>query len=337
MHIHGLGDCNHTPGNDPRKLRSLAIALVTVAAFSSTELWVSLQSHSLSLLADAGHMVADVFAIAMSLLAAWISQWPPTERTPFGYRRVEILAALVNGLGLLLIGGWIGLEAIEQLQTPPTEILSGPVAITAAIGLGVNGLNAYLLHRHAESDLNLRGAFLHMLADAVSCVGVLLGAIAIAKFGWLWADGVVGVAIALLILAGSIPLIQQSLSILLEQAPAYVDTSAIRQALLTYPEVDRVTQLRIWGIAPGQTHLTASLSVTVPSGIQRDILLGKLQEQLRSTFNVADSTLQMVSAPSVALSMLPNTKIRELIQPSLSSFGEEGLENKDARIQNLHS
>ncbi|MEO0459038.1 MAG: cation diffusion facilitator family transporter [Cyanobacteria bacterium P01_A01_bin.114] len=313
MHIHGLGDCDHTPAHDPRKLRSLGIALVTVAMFSSAELWVSLQSHSLSLLADAGHMVADVFAIAMSLLAAWIAQWPPTERAPFGYRRVEILAALVNGVGLLLIGGWIGLEAIEQLQTPPTEILSGPVAITAAVGLGVNGLNAYLLHRHAESDLNLRGAFLHMIADAASCVGVLLGALVIANFGWLWADGVVGVAIALLILAGAIPLIQQSLTILLEQSPASVETSAIRQALLAYSEVGSVTQLRIWTIAPGQTHLTASLSVTLPSGIQRDILLGKLQEQLRSDFNIVDSTLQMVSAPSVALSTLPDTKIRELI------------------------
>jgi cobalt-zinc-cadmium efflux system protein len=323
MHHHGLGNCDCAPAGmaSPQKLRALWITCLLVASFSAIELGMSHTSHSLSLLADAGHMVADVFAIAMALLAAWIAQWPASEKAPFGYRRIEILAALVNGIGLLLIAGWIGKEAFEQfqgqLQGQPTEILTTPMAITAALGLGVNGLNAFLLHHHSAEDLNLRGAFLHMLADAISCLGVLVGAIAIATFHWIWVDGVMSVAIAGLILTIALPLIQESLRILLEQSPSHIDLGRVRQHLLADPAVASVTQLRVWTLAPGQICLTASLSVQVPTGIQRDLLLGKLQTSLRSQFQIHETTLQMVSSPSVALTTLPNTKIRELIQADL--------------------
>lgn len=318
MHNHGLGNCDCTPGSaSPHKLRTLWFALILVASFSGIELWLSHESHSLSLLADAGHMVADVFAIAMALLAAWIAQWPANEKAPFGYRRVEILASLVNGVGLLLIGSWVGKEAIVQLQGQlqgaSTEILTTPMAIAAAIGLGVNGLNAFLLHNHTENDLNMRGAFLHMLADAASCFGVLIVAIAISKFHWFWADGVVSIAISALILTAAIPLIRQSLSILLEQSPDDLDITQLQNWLLADPNVVDVSQLRVWTLAPGQICLTASLSVDIPGGVQRDILLGKLQASLYQDFKITDVTLQMVSAPSVVLSTLPNTKIRELI------------------------
>lgn len=170
------------------------------------ELWVSVQSNSLSLMADAGHMACDVFAIALSLWAASLASNPDRVDTD----RLNAVAALVNGGLLLLVASWLSWEAFEALRSPATDILSTPVAITAAVGLGINGLNAYLLHAHAEDNLNLRGAFLHMLADAVSCLGVLIGALLIARYGWYWADGVVGGAIALLISASAIPLIRQS-------------------------------------------------------------------------------------------------------------------------------
>lgn len=313
MHNHGFGVCDCPTETSPEKLRVLAIALVMVAGFSVVELRVSQHSHSLSLVADAGHMIADVFAIAMSLLAAWIARWPTSPQAPFGYRRVEILAALVNGIGLLLIAGWIGQEAIAQLQAPPTEILTRPMALTALGGLGVHGINAVLLHRHTDDDLNLRGAFLHTLADALSCLGVLLVAAAVYWFGWQWMDGIMSVAIALLIFTSAIPLIRQSLSILLEQPPPDINPEDIEQHLLTFGDVTQVAQLRIWTIAPGQTYLTADIIVTGNPN-RRDLLLKRLQTSLHNDFSISASTLQMRSAPPVALSTLPNTKIRELLQ-----------------------
>ena len=320
MHNHGFGVCDCPTDTSPAKLRVLAIALIMVAGFSIVELRVSHHSHSLSLVADAGHMVADVFAIAMSLLAAWIARWPTSPQAPFGYRRVEILAALVNGVGLMLIAGWIGQEAIAQLQTPPDEILTTPMALTALGGLGVHGLNALLLHRHTDDDLNLRGAFLHTLADALSCVGVLFAAAAVYWFGWQWTDGGVSLAIALLIFAGALPLLRQSLSILLEQTPPGINPTDIEQHLLTFTDISQVDQLKVWAIAPGQIHLTASVSVTGRPN-RRDLLLNQIQSSLRQNFDISEATLQMVSAPSVALSTLPDTKIRGLIQTGDISSG----------------
>lgn len=212
---HSAGHCHCAVPSSPEQIRALRIALVLVACFSVAELWVSVQSHSLSLMADAGHMVADVFAIAIAL---WTAIWTadPARRADSerlnAHRQVslEALAALINGSLLLLVSSWLAWEAVGELRFPPSEILSRPVAITAAVGLGVNALNAYLLHAHAEDNLNIRGAFLHMLADAGSCLGVLIGALLIARFGWYRADGVVSGAIALLITTTAIPLIRQS-------------------------------------------------------------------------------------------------------------------------------
>ena len=155
-------------------------------------------------------MACDVGAIALSLWAASKSQ--SVTHSDIDPERLNAIAALVNGVLLLIVSGWLGWEAIEELRMPPTDILSQPVAITAAVGLGINGLNAYLLHAHADDNLNMRGAFLHMVADASSCLGVLVGAVLIANYRWYWADGLVSSAIALLIASSAIPLIRQSWS-----------------------------------------------------------------------------------------------------------------------------
>ncbi|MEM9483562.1 MAG: cation diffusion facilitator family transporter [Cyanobacteria bacterium P01_F01_bin.116] len=334
MHNHGFGACDCPVETSPEKLKVLTIALVMVAGFSMVELRVSHHSHSLSLVADAGHMIADVFAIAMSLLAAWIARWPTSPQAPFGYRRVEILAALVNSIGLFLIAGWIGQEAVTQLQTPPEEILTRPIALTALGGLGVHGLNAFLLHRHTDNDLNLRGAFLHTLADALSCLGVLLVAATVHWFGWQWMDSGVSLVISLLILIGAITLMSQSLNILLEQTPTGLKSEDIKQHLLTFGDVTQVNQLRIWSIAPGQIYLTANLTVT-RNPHRRDLLLNRLQVSLLKNFEITETTIQMVSAPSVALSTLPNTKIRELIQtgePDLDSIVPAETEPNASRL-----
>ncbi|MEL7141935.1 MAG: cation diffusion facilitator family transporter [Cyanobacteria bacterium J06554_3] len=203
--------CHHHGGvpSTPEQVRSLRIALIFISFFSMAELWVSVHSNSLSLLADAGHMVCDVFAIALSLWTA-----AQTAKGKENIERLNAIAALVNGVLLLVVCSWLGWEAIDALRFPTGEILSQPVAMTAAVGLGINGLNAYLLHSHADDNLNMRGAFLHMVADASSCLGVLVGAVLIANYQWYWADGLVSGAIALLIASSAIPLIRQSWSVL---------------------------------------------------------------------------------------------------------------------------
>ncbi|MFQ3637563.1 MAG: cation diffusion facilitator family transporter [Cyanobacteriota bacterium] len=295
-----------------KKAQLLWVALGLIGGFSIVELAVSLSSHSLALLAEAGHMLSDVAALALALLATWIAGWPPSAAAPFGYRRVEILAALANGLGLVAIALWVGWEAIERLQHPGAEILGLPMLITAVVGLGVNLLNAALLHDHSHHDLNLKGAFLHMVSDAIGSLGVILAAIAVWAFGWAWADGAISLLVAALILTGAVPLIRQSLNILLEKAPAHPDPAAVQAHLLESEGVQAVETLRLWAIAPGQIALTAHLSVNSQDGMERDRLLQTLQSSLLAAFGITDITLQLTAPqpkPPVSLSMPPNLEL----------------------------
>lgn len=225
MHHHHSTHCVHgctseTEGiTRSNKVRLLWTALVLVGSFSLGELVVGFWSHSLALLADSGHMISDSLALVLALLATWIARFT-SNKASFGYRRVEILSALANGIGLVAIAVWIAWEAITRLQSPPTDILSLPMLITASVGLGVNSVNALLLHDSSHHDLNIRAAFLHMVADAISSVGVILAAIAVWVMHWLWADGVISLFVSGLIVLGAIPLIVQSLNTLLENPPA---------------------------------------------------------------------------------------------------------------------
>jgi cobalt-zinc-cadmium efflux system protein len=192
------------------KVKRLTYVFFLVASFSVIELVIGSYSHSMSLLADAGHLFSDCLALLLSLLGAWIAQ-----RNKSSDQRVETGIALFNGCSLLVIGGGVGLEAIMQLQAPATEILSLPMLSAAIIGLGVNSVNILLLHDHSHEDLNLKGAFLHIIADALSSVGVLLAALAVWRMHWLWADGVISLLIALLIVVSALPLITQSFKLLM--------------------------------------------------------------------------------------------------------------------------
>jgi cobalt-zinc-cadmium efflux system protein len=198
------------------KVRRLTYVFFLVASFSVVELEIGAYSHSMSLLADAGHLFSDCLALLLALLGAWIVQRSKSSKGGENSdRRVETAIALFNGFSLLVIGGGVGLEAILQLQSPATEILSLPMLIVAIIGLGVNSINIFLLHDHSHEDLNLKGAFLHIIADALSSIGVLLAALAVWKMHWLWADGVISLFIASLIMVSALPLIQQSLKLLM--------------------------------------------------------------------------------------------------------------------------
>lgn len=204
--------CTHSHHPIPTNVgqqRLLLLALVLILSFAVVEWMVGWLSHSLALMADSGHMASDGLAIALAGLAVWLSR-----RQPHSNSRWESWAALINGMALTAIAGWILWEAITRLQNPVAQIASIPMLITAGIGAVVNGINVRLLHSHSHASLNLRAAFLHVLADTISSVGVILAAIAIAVFHWVWVDGVVSLLVALFILYHSMAIVKQTIQAL---------------------------------------------------------------------------------------------------------------------------
>jgi cobalt-zinc-cadmium efflux system protein len=289
--------CTHAPDtHTPQKARSLWIALLLIVGFAIVELGVGVFSHSLALVAESGHMLSDGLSLGLALGAVWMAQLPASDQATFGYRRVEILAALANGVGLVLVAIWIGWEAMTRLQGPSEEILSLPMLITAAIGLVINIVNASLLHSGSHHDLNMRGAFLHMVADAVSSVAVIVAAVLVWAFGWNWMDSGISFAVAMLIAAGAVPLIRQSCNILLEKAPDHLDVNQIHQHLADMAGVVRVEQLRVWSIALEQVALSAQLTVALAPVEARDRLLVQMRTSLQQEFGIQEVFLQM-SAP----------------------------------------
>ena len=195
-----------------QKMQRLLWVAALVLGFAILEIGVGGWSHSIALFADAGHLMVDCGAVLLALGAAWWSQRQQREQPGIVQNEaVEIWAALVNGVALVAIALWVGWEAIESLRSPPVEILSLPMLLTAAVGLGVNSLNAKLLHQHSHDDLNVKGVLLHAIADAASSFGILIAAVLIYFFHWQRADGFVSLVVAGFILLGAMPLLQASI------------------------------------------------------------------------------------------------------------------------------
>ncbi|MDZ4877869.1 MAG: Cadmium, cobalt and zinc/H(+)-K(+) antiporter [Chroococcidiopsis cubana SAG 39.79] len=277
-----------------QNVRRLWIVIGLRSSLLLVELVVGFWTHSLSLLAVAGHMLSDVFTLGAALIAASLAQLPATGRATFGYRRLEILVALMNGSILIAIAALIAWRAIERFQAPePVSAL--PTLIVAALGLAINILLVSLLHEDSDRDLNLRGAFLHVVADAVSFFGVILAAIVVYWFNWFLADAVASLFVACLICLSALPLVWDSLRILMEYAPPNIDVSAVEAVLSTNACVRQVDKLHIWTITSGQVVLCAHLAVESLNAQERDSLLLQLQAQLGQAFGIGESTLQIVA------------------------------------------
>jgi cobalt-zinc-cadmium efflux system protein len=204
-HHHADCDHHHHQAEPSTKQRQLLTALGLIGGFAIAECLVGFSSHSLALVAEAGHMVSDCLALLLALAATWLAQ----STRQWG-NRAEIWAALINGLVLVVLASGVAWAAVQRLQAPGVEIASLPMLLTAIGGLGINGINIALLHRGSEHDLNLRAAFLHVVADALGAVGVILAAIAVTLRHWLWADGAISLLIAGLIILSALPLVAQS-------------------------------------------------------------------------------------------------------------------------------
>lgn len=270
--------------------RPLKLALIVTAAVLVVEAAGGFISHSLALLADAGHMLTDVAALALGLFAFWLSARPASTRRTFGWRRFEIFAAFLNGVALWLIAAVIGYEAFLRIGAPrPVKGLL--MFAVAAFGLLANIAVGAVLYRGRERNLNIRGAFLHVAADAVGSVGVLVAALLIELTGsFIW-DPVVSVAVCLLILWSSARLIRDSFRIFMEGAPSGLDVGAVRATLAALDGVTDVHDLHVWTITSGFVSLSAHLRVC--AGVEASDALRRAHEAISSRFKVRHSTFQI--------------------------------------------
>ena len=258
-HGHSHGPHSHAQGA-ARNRRRLTWTLALAATYMVAEFVGGFMANSLALLADAGHMLSDVGALALSLFALWMAQKPATPRRTFGYYRTEILAALANAATLIAISIVIFVEAFARLRQP--EPVAGlTVMWIAAGGLAVNVAGLVVLHGGKADSLNIRGAWLHMLTDALGSVGAIAGGLAVWAFGWRWADPAVSVAIAVLVLYSSWHLLRESVGVLLEGTPGHIDLEAVRVAMEEVDGVEEVHDLHVWSITSGMDAMSGHVVV----------------------------------------------------------------------------
>ncbi|MBA3321147.1 MAG: cation transporter [Pyrinomonadaceae bacterium] len=282
---------SHAPaGRAERGRRRLLAVLALTAAYMLAEAFGGWWTNSLALLADAGHMLTDVAALALALSAFWFSSRPATPHKTFGYHRLEILAALVNGVALVVISLLIFYEAYERWGEP-RDIDSRVMIWVAAGGLCVNLLCAWLLHGDHHGDLNMRGAWLHVMGDALGSVGAIIAGVCVAAFGWTQADPLVSVLIGLLIIFSAWHLIRESTNVLLEGTPAHINLAAVEQSILQTDGVDGVHDLHVWTITSGREALSAH--VIHAHAISQPELLKELRQKLHDRFGLDHLTIQM--------------------------------------------
>jgi cobalt-zinc-cadmium efflux system protein len=269
--------------------RKLLIVLLLTTAFMVVEAVGGWISGSLALIADAGHMLTDAGALALSLATVWIARRPATPRKTFGYLRLEILAALVNGAVLLGVAAWVVLEAVRRLRDP-TPVESGLFLAIAATGLVVNLLGLWVLHGAQHGSLNVRGAYLHVLGDALGSVGAIAAALVIRYTGWLPADPLISIVISVLILVGAWRLVRESVDVLLEAVPAHVDLEEVRAGMLAVPGVQAVHDLHVWTVTSGMIAMSGH--VVVPDLSSHPAALGRIQERLKGQ-GIAHATIQL--------------------------------------------
>ena len=277
-----------------RSRATLARTLALTCAFLVVEAVAAFWTGSLALLADAGHMLTDAGALALALFATWIAARPPTPAKTYGYYRAEILAALVNALVLLVVAGAILAEAWQRVREP-APVLAGPMAMVAAAGLVVNLVGAWLLHRDAETSLNVRAAYLEVLGDALSSLAALVAAGVVIVTGWTVADPLAGVLIALLIVPRTWSLLRQAVNVLLEGTPPHLALGEIEAAMCAVPGVRRVHDLHVWTLTSGREAMSAH--VVVSDVRESDRLLEALHAVLHARFGIDHTTMQLETEP----------------------------------------
>jgi cobalt-zinc-cadmium efflux system protein len=291
-HEHGAHDAphQHLSGRAERSRRRLLIVLALTATYMFAEALGGWWTNSLALMADAGHMLTDVAALVLALVAVWFGARPATPRKTFGYHRLEILAALINGVALVVMALLIFYQAYERWHTPrPVE--SNLMIVVAVGGLVVNLACAWLLHGDHHDDLNVHGAWLHIMGDALGSVGAIIAGVLMSVYGWYQADSLFSAGIALLIVWSSWHLIRESTNVLLEGTPAHINLASVEEVIRTTEGVEGVHDLHVWTITSGREALSAH--VVHAHTVMQPELLKVLRVKLHERFGLDHLTLQM--------------------------------------------
>lgn len=271
-------------------MRELALALAITVSMMIVELIAGLISGSLALLADAGHMVTDAVALALSLFAAWMATRPATAEKTYGYYRTEILAALVNGVALCLLVIWIGVRAAHRFQHPP-DILTGPMLMAASLGLLANLASGRILFRVRQQSLNVQSAWVHVLSDALGSCSVLAAGVLIRVKGWTLADPVVSLFIAGLIAINAWLLVTRAVNVLLEGAPRHLSTPQLIEAMRHIDGVREVHDVHLWTITTGLEAMSGHVVVDRLS--RSPEILAATNRMLQERFGITHTTFQV--------------------------------------------
>jgi cobalt-zinc-cadmium efflux system protein len=308
-HPESRHDHRHSHGAGSNR-RLLLTVLGLTFAYMLAEAVGGYLTNSLALLSDAGHMLTDVASLVLAMLALWFAARPITTKKTYGYYRLEILAALANGVALVVISILIFYEALQRIERP--EAVRGfEVMLIATGGLVINAISAWLLHSASEENLNMRGAFLHVISDALGSVGAVAAGLLVWWRGWALADPFISIAMCLLIVYSSWQLIRESVNILLEGTPSHINVRAVIESLQTVEGVSNVHDLHVWTISSGKEALSAH--VTIEPGASHRLVLQSLQQRLSSEFNIGHVTIQ-IESPDEA--NIENVKLYQIIPRS---------------------
>lgn len=294
-HEHRTGEAAEEHGHNHDHFRAagrkgLKVVLVLTGTFMVVEFVGGWIANSLALMADAGHMLTDFGAIALSLFALRFAQRPATPEKTYGYLRLEILAALLNGAALIVLAIFIFYEALQRFRSP-AEVQTGLMLVVAIFGLLVNVAAAAILHRSAGHSLNVRGAYLHVLGDLLGSIGAITAAVVIMTTGWLAADPLISIAVGILILISSWRLVRESVNVLLEAVPAHIDLSEVRRAIEEIPGVADVHDLHVWTVTSG--FLAMSGHAVVFNLEENQWILEEIHHRLHERFGIHHITIQL--------------------------------------------
>lgn len=288
-HHHGHGhDHGHHHG-DPGHGRAFAIAITLNAMFVAIEFTYGFLANSTALMADAGHNLSDVLGLMLAWGAAMLAKREPSGRYTYGLRSSSILAALFNGMLLMAATGAIAWNAVEQLMAPrPVQGLT--VSVVAGVGIAVNGISAWLFMKGSKDDLNIRGAYLHLAADAAISLGVLVAGLLVMYTGWAWIDPAVSLVIVVLIMKSTWSLLREALDMTLGAVPGNVDAGEVEKYLLARPGVTGMHDLHIWSMSTTDVALTCHL--VTPGGYPGDVAIDEIARGLKERFGIQHTTLQ---------------------------------------------